>query len=373
MKTLLLNKHEQMLFALLRASLNERDIDISYFQDISDEDWNNCYHLSIKQGVMALAWDSVMKLPSNLLPPLSLKLTWASRVESYEKTYEKYCKTAVELSDYYAEYGISMMQIKGVGFSLHYPIPSHREGGDVDIYTFSADSSKLTNEEANNLADELIKRQGIDVGMHSYKHTNFHYKGIPFENHKYFLNVEHYPIAVQANECLKQCMQPQVTRLLNGRYQILTPSPAFNTLFLAFHASQHYGNGIALHHLCDWAMQIKHHGIQIPQELTDKRFLKAIIAFTQICKRYLGIEIDMTEDTELTERILDEVLHPRYPHKAGVPVKGKLNILFYKAKRFWYHNQTCNLILHYPLWKRVWASIVAHIRHPETIFRTEIK
>lgn len=370
MKTIVLSKCEQMLFALLRASLNERDIEVSYFQDISDEDWNKCYRLSIRQGVMALAWDSVMKLPSDLLPPLSLKLTWASRVEAYEKTYERYCKTAAELSDYYARHGISMMQMKGVGFSVHYPIPSHREGGDIDIYTFSADSSKLTDKEANSLADELMRRQGIDVEMHSYKHSNFYYKGIPVENHKCFLNVEHYPIAAQANECLKQCMHPQVTGLLDGKYRILTPSPAFNTLFIAFHASQHYGSGIALHHLCDWAMLIKHHGIQMPQELTDKSFLNAVVGFTQICKRYLGIEIEVAENTELTEKILDEVLHPRFPHKAGVPVKGKLNILLYKTKRFWYHNQISNQILYYPLWKRVWASVVAHIRHPETIFQT---
>ena len=94
--------------------------------------------------------------------------------------------------------------MKGVGLSTYYPIPSHREGGDIDIYTFSADKNRMTDEQANRLADELMERQGIPIEMHSYKHSNFYYKGIPVENHKVFLNVEHYPIAVQVDALLKR-------------------------------------------------------------------------------------------------------------------------------------------------------------------------
>ena len=371
MKKVALNTSERMLFALLRASLHQKEAEQTFFQQVSEEDWKQCYRLAAKQGVMALAWDGIITLPADLQPPRALKLTWGMAVQDYEAKYARYCRTIQELSAFYAEHGIVTVQMKGVGLSSYYPVPAHREGGDIDIFTFSADKSEMTDAEANRLADKLMRQQGIEVELHSYKHSNFYYKGIPIENHKFFLNVEHYPVAVQVNELLKQCLQPQVTDLLEGECSILTPSSAFNTLFLAFHASQHYGSGIALHHLCDWAMLVKRYGLQLPQELTDKHFLGAIAAFTQLCNRYLGTEVDVTGGKELADEILEEILHSRFPHKEGVPVKGKWNIFIYKTRRFLYMSKVSNRILYLPLWKRIWKSVVAHVCHPETIFQTE--
>lgn len=373
MKTIALNTSERMLFALLRTSLHQKEAEQVHFQQVSEEDWKQCYRLAARQGVMALAWDGVTTLPVDLQPPRSLRLTWGMAVQDYEVKYARYCRTIQELSAFYAEQGIVTVQMKGVGFSTYYPVPAHREGGDIDIYTFSADASKMTDAEANRLADKLMEQQGIEVEMHSYKHSNFYYKGIPIENHKFFLNVEHYPVAVQVDKLLKQCLNPQSTDLLDGECRIQTPSPAFNTLFLAFHASQHYGSGIALHHLCDWAMLINRYGLQLPQQLADRHFLEAIAAFTQVCNRYLGTHVMVEGGEELADEILQEVLHPKYPHKVGIPVKGKWNILRYKTKRFLYMSKVSNRILYLPLWKRIWISVVAHIRRPETIFQTEVK
>lgn len=75
MKTLALNTSEQMLFALLRASLYQTEAELAFFQQVSEEDWKKCYRLAARQGVMALAWDGVITLPANLQPPRTLKLT----------------------------------------------------------------------------------------------------------------------------------------------------------------------------------------------------------------------------------------------------------------------------------------------------------
>ena len=360
-----------MLFALLRASLHRVEAEQTYFLQASEGDWKACYQLAARQGVMALAWDGAMTLPTDLQPPRALKLTWGMAVQDYEMKYECYCRAIQELSNLYAKHGIVTVQMKGVGLSSYYPVPAHREGGDIDIFTFSADKAKMTDAEANRLADELMKQQGIEVEMHSYKHSNFLYKGIPIENHKFYLNVEHYPLAVQVNDLLKQCLNPQKTDLLGGECSVLIPSPAFNTLFLAFHAAQHYGSGLALHHLCDWAMLLKRYGLELPEELKDKRFLEGIAAFTRLTNQYLGTHVKVTGGEELAEEVLQEVLHSKFPHKAVVSVKGKWGILKYKTRRFLYMSRVSNQILYLPLWKRVWQSVVGHIRHPETIFQTQ--
>ena len=373
MKTMILNTSERMLFALLRAALHQKNAETDYFRNVSEEDWTQCYKLAVRQGVKALAWDGMMTLPVDMQPSFDRKLVWTMKVEDYEKHYARYCRTIQELSSFYAERGITTVQMKGVGLSAYYPVPAHREGGDIDIFTFSADHSKMTDEEANRLADELMENKGVEVEMHSYKHSNFYYKGIPIENHKCFLNVRHYPVAVQVNELLNRCLCPQPTELLEGECRIMTPSPAFNTLFLAFHAAQHYGRGLALHHLCDWAVQIKRYGLQIPDELTDKRFLEAIAAFTQFCNQYLGTEVPVAGGDDLSEEMLQVILRPKYLYRGDVPKQGKLNILKYKAGRFLYSWRLSNRIFHVSLWKGIWKSVTVHMRHPEKIFWMETK
>lgn len=367
---IILNTPEKMLMALLKASLNQQVAEKECFVGVSDADWKQCYQLAARQGVMALAWDGVKTLPADVWPPRSLKLNWAIAVEAYEKKYARYCRTIEELTSFYADRKIAVMQMKGVGLSAYYPVPAHREGGDIDIFTYSADPAQLSDEEANRLADALMEEQGIEVDMHSPKHSNFYYKGIPIENHKTFLNVERYEVAVQVEAILKKVMQPQPTELLDGTCRIWTPSPAFNTLFLAFHASQHYGSGIALHHLCDWAVLIQRYGLKLPDELTDKRFREAIAAFTCLCNRYLGTEVKMDGGEALADEVMHEMLHPKYPPKQGIPVKGKMRILTFKTKRFLHMSKVSNRIFYIPLWKRIGKSVVEHLKHPETIFRT---
>jgi len=46
-------------------------------------------------------------------------LAWAMAVERYEAKYLRYCKTVDELSAFYAQHGITTVQLKGVGFSTY--------------------------------------------------------------------------------------------------------------------------------------------------------------------------------------------------------------------------------------------------------------
>ena len=57
-----MKKSEQMLFALLRASLHEKEVEQVFFHGATDNDWKQCYLLAVAQGVMALAWDGVLRL-----------------------------------------------------------------------------------------------------------------------------------------------------------------------------------------------------------------------------------------------------------------------------------------------------------------------
>ena len=57
-----MKKSELMLFALLRASLHEKEVEQVFFHEATDDDWKQCHQLAVAQGVMALAWDGVLRL-----------------------------------------------------------------------------------------------------------------------------------------------------------------------------------------------------------------------------------------------------------------------------------------------------------------------
>ena len=163
MKTLKLKPQEEMLLALLRAAIHQREVEIGYFQQATEEDWVRCYRLAVRQGVSALAWEGVEGLPLEVAPPLDVKLSWALLEKKQQKKYRKHCQAVDELSQLFAQHGIATVVLKGVGLSRLYPVPAHREGGDIDIYTYSADKTLMTDEEANLLVDKLMQEKGMVV------------------------------------------------------------------------------------------------------------------------------------------------------------------------------------------------------------------
>ena len=62
-----MKKSEQMLFALLRSSLHEQEVEQVFFHEATDYDWKQCYQTAISQGVMAMAGDGVLRLPKSEL------------------------------------------------------------------------------------------------------------------------------------------------------------------------------------------------------------------------------------------------------------------------------------------------------------------
>ena len=360
-----------MLFALLKGSLNNTAVVQEEFESASAQEWEQCCAIAAKQGVLALAWEGVQSLPMERHPPKQLKFKWAMSVEKYEARHRKYCQTVQELQKFYKEHGIVAVQMKGVGFSAGYNQPHHREGGDIDIFTYSADCSKMSHREASSLADKLMEQMGNPVEMHGYKHSNFYFKGIPVENHKYFLNVQiNRKFLGGLNDILHEVLEPQVAELYNGEYKILVPSPTFNTLFISSHAFQHYGSGIALHHLYDWVTILKNHGLHIPDSLKNEKFLRAIAAMTHLCNLHLGTSIDLggypDGYEEMSDEMLKEMLYPIY--SKVVPHTGYAKIFFYKTRKVLRSAKLANDVFGASIFGRLMESFIAHVMHPSSIF-----
>ena len=368
---MVLKRSEQMLFALLKSSLHNVQPDSFTFEGITGADWKECYNIASHQGVLALAWEGVLLLPKELQPPKPLMLQWGLSVDKYEAKHRRYCAVAEELQQLYREHGIACVQLKGVGFSANYNVPAHREGGDIDIFTFSADTSKMSHAQANRLADTLMQQQGIEVDMHGYKHSNFFYKGIPVENHKFLLNVQiNRKFMPMLDNLLRKLLNPVEVEMYGGEYRIVVPSAEFNMLFLSCHAFQHYGSGIALHHLYDWAVLLKNYGLAIPLQVQNRKFLRAIAAFTHLCNTHLGtqVNLDSFPDSyeDLSGEMLKEIFYPVYTKY--VPYSNKAMIFLYKTRKVLRSAKLANDVFGASVFGRLYDSFIAHVKAPETIF-----
>lgn len=316
MKTWKLEPQEEMLLALLRAALQQHDVEKACFQQATPENWLQCYLLAVRQGVAALAWEGVERLPVEFTPPLDVKLSWALVEKKQVAKYRKHCKAVNELTKLFAQHGIATMVLKGVGLSRLYPTPEHREGGDIDIYTYSADKNRMTDEEANRMADELIEKQGAVMGHSlSVKHSKFCYQGITFENHRRFLHEAECRITVKAEQWLKKHIETQVVDMSGGEFRIEVPSISFNRVFIALHAAQHYGMGLCLKHLCDWFLLVQQDGLRQPPELDDKYFMRTVNTLTHLCNRYLGLDTPVEGDENMVDEMIREIFYPRYYQK----------------------------------------------------------
>ena len=361
-----LYKYEEMLFELLSSSLNKKKANASLFENITSLEWQKCYHLAQKQGVLALAWDGVVSLSENTRPPFDIYIKWAADVAEYEERYTRYCSTIAELTDFYASHGILTMQMKGVGMSTYYPVPEHREGGDIDIFTRSADTLLMSDEEANILADKLIKQQGIEVKRTSYKHSVFRYKGIPVENHKCYLNVQSVKMSVPIEKELKKVDDPVEVSVLNGKYKINIPNDEFNTLFVSCHAMQHIGSGLCLHHLCDWACILNKCGMKIPDTLNDRHYVRLLSMFNAFAARFLGCSVT----SNCSEKDLDMFFHVIMRRRTirKIESRNPLVLLAEKTSRFYHYAFLRKKMLGESISVRMIKSIIYHIGNPKTLF-----
>lgn len=361
-----------MLLALLKKSLNGGDLPEEVFRNASESEWKECYRLAVFQGVMALVWDGVTALPDEFFPPKKLKLQWALAVEAYEKRYAAYCHTVNELSELMRPHGVGLMQLKGVGFSACYPIPAHREGGDIDVYFYALDSSLMTNEEARNLAEQIIEKKGIYIEReHSEKHNEFCYNGILIESHKTFLNIYNTPEALPMDKYLHTHSCPTTVSLLGEKYSVAVPTPRFNVVFIGFHAAQHYVNGLSLHHLVDWGCLQRCDALPLlPNDLMDKKVMRFLNALTALANQYLGFSATTSYDEKFATSILSEMLFPPFSiEKEKSLQKNPWRTLIYKTKRFIYRHQKLNRVFTISLKSRFREVYKNNAKNPARFFR----
>jgi hypothetical protein len=369
MEELKLERPVEMLLALLRAALHGREPEAACFCRSTPAEWLQCYRLAVRQGVAPLAWGAVERVQAECAPPLEVKLSWAMFEERQQEKYHAHCCAAAELTRLYAEHGIAVVVLKGIGLSRLYPVPERREGGDVDIYTFSADRARMTDEEANCLANELMEQQGIEVDYSYAKvHTSFFFKGVRFENHRRFLSADAFTTADKVDAWLKEHIAPQPVSLHDGLFGINVPSASFDNVFIPLHAAHHYGKGLSLRHLCDWVI-LALNGKDPAHEEPDNECLHRVAgALSLLCNRHLGTQIPADgADGKLASEVMEEIIAPPFGrrNKHGNPIKACIYKTRHKLHLLWLKHRLLGISPH----KSALRLLLSVLSHPTRLYK----
>lgn len=354
----------QLLFATLRAALNQEALEVSRFAPLTEQEWQQLYRLSVEQGVVALAWESLSALPLEAQPPRAVRLQWAMTTQQIEKRYAKQQKALFHLAEFYTRHQLRMMVLKGYGLSLGYPQPNHRPCGDIDIWLFGEQQR----------GDSLLAAKcQVEISEDEHKHSVFDFEGVHVENHYTFSNI----YAHRSNRPVEARMQELAyasnRTLPCGEGLCYLPNVDFEALYLLRHTSSHFAaTEIGLRMIVDWTVFVKHHHQeidwealqQVAEEANMSRFL---MVMNRIAVEWLGAEREwfpaISPDSHLTQRVLQAILSP----SVKVPSGSFLKVVAFKFNR-WRQNG----------WKRSLAyregsvvtfltQIWSHLLKPKTI------
>ena len=141
--------------------------------------WERIYRMAADHGLSAVVWDGIRRLPTAEPPPRETRIRWALSAEKLEERYRHQQQTASKLAARFSEEGLRMLLLKGLGLSRDYPIPEHRECGDIDIYLYGQSDK----------GDRILHEIGAHLYFDVPKHSEYVWDGVLIENHRTILNV----------------------------------------------------------------------------------------------------------------------------------------------------------------------------------------
>ena len=313
-----------------------------YLTPISD--WSTIETLAEQQGLSAILVDGVEKIQKDKRPPQDILLQWIGTVlQEYEYRYESYRKAIAGLAGWYNQHGYKMMVLKGYSCSLDWPKPEHRPCGDIDIWLFG----KQKEADAALAASSKFQDSGSNIDLDQHHHTVFEWEGFTVENHYDFVNVHAHRSSRELEKIFKELGQDdshyvEMTDASAGSAtKVYLPSPNFHALFLIRHAASHFAaEGINLRQVLDWAFFVEKHTKEINWpwliSLLEKYHMKDFYnCINAICVEDLGFSVNIFAgvqfDPSLKERILNDILMPKYEHE---PPKSLIPRLIFKWKRW---------------------------------------
>lgn len=355
-----INKDTLYFIRLVRSGAGLGAAPVSDTADtaVTPGSWERIYRMAADHGLSAVVWDGICRLPAAQQPPRETRIRWALSAEKLEERYRHQQQTASKLAARFSEEGLRMLLLKGLGLSRDYPLPEHRECGDIDIYLYG-ESDK---------GDRILHEIGAHLYFDVPKHSEYVWDGVLIENHRTILNVRRNRTERELNAVLVRLLEKEGTHGLAPGIQ--APRATFNAIFLIRHAAVHFQKeGIVLRHLCDWACFLTRHWDEIDHALfrtamEDYRMDRFADLMTAAAVEYLGAEVPGPEcEAGMLGRFMEEVLTlSPMPDK---PLPRLLRKLSGPYRNRWRLRE----VLRTPVWRYYYDTVRGQWNEKFTVFR----
>lgn len=355
-----INKDTLYFIRLVRSGAGLGAAPVSDTADtaVTPGSWERIYRMAADHGLSAVVWDGICRLPAAQQPPRETRIRWALSAEKLEERYRHQQQTASKLAARFSEEGLRMLLLKGLGLSRDYPLPEHRECGDIDIYLYGQSDK----------GDRVLHEIGAHLYFDVPKHSEYIWDGVLIENHRTILNVRRNRTERELNALLVRLLEKDGTHGLAPGIQ--TPPATFNAIFLIRHAAVHFQKeGIVLRHLCDWACFLTRHWDEIDHALfrtamEDYRMDRFADLMTAAAVEYLGAEVPGPEcEAGMLGRFMEEVLT-----LSPMPDKP-LPRLFRKLSGPYRNRWRLREVLRTPVWRYYYDTVRGQWNEKFTVFR----
>ncbi len=308
---------------------------------------------SLHAAMPDIAW------PAETRETRMAKLRWEGKCIKGERRYERHRNAIARLADLLHSYHIDVMLLKGYSLSCLYPIPQHRQTGDIDIYLFGKWKE----------ADALIANTlSTSIDDSSEHHTTFRFEGINVENHYDFVNTKKRLSSQKIEQQFKELASLSNPKIEIGNTKVFVPNNRLNALFLLRHMAGHFAaEGITLRHLLDWAFFLeKHHTDMDWRWISDtaKEYNMYLLmkCINRICIEVLGFSKAIfpadtistnIKETKLTNKILKEIID-------GPDICPGASIT-QRVVRWWKHRWKHHICYSDSLLSSFWTSMISNI------------
>ena len=275
----------QAFFALVRAGLWERDVQLLSFEDV---DYNQVYNLAEEQSVVGLVTAGIEHVVDFKIPK-EKALLFVSRTLQLEQRNLAMNEFVVRLVNQLRDNDVYPILVKGQGVAQCYERPLWRSSGDVDL---------LLDEDNYKKAKKILVQHSDSV---SKEYTDFKHIGMTFGEWVVELHgTLHCRLSKRIDKVLDKIqdhvfMGGEVQVWSNAGTEIYLPAPDNDVLFLFTHILKHfYQGGIGLRQICDWCRFLWTYRYQIDQTLLEHRLREMGImsewkAFASYSVHFLGL------------------------------------------------------------------------------------
>ncbi len=214
-------------------------------QPLSDEDWSVLYQYALNHTVEGILFDSFPLLTEEQLPPRTLRMKWAVRVDQIERHNTQMGQIAAAQFKDFVRRGAKPILLKGQGVASYYPNPLHRISGDIDWY-FEEDGYDKILERLHEKNIPIESALGFSLG--------YDWQGIHIEHHRRLFDLRSL-FKVSYLKKLEDAYRTKQQSVLIENQAVTLLAPELQILQVNAHILKHLLSfGLGLRQICDAAV-----------------------------------------------------------------------------------------------------------------------